>query len=413
MTDFHQELGGDLIALTFRPCFETLEHFSRLDPDSLNGELPIIRDFLEQCPVEAQPIESYQIVKQFLLGHSVPTRYANYRSCIERLMLWSIFEAQKPITALAEVDIQDFMDFCTTPPESWVAAKPYRRFVPNKIRSAVAFNSAWRPFCSNGAIYQEDNSPKYIAGKGALAMQMSVVANFYLDLHLNDVVAKDPARRLHAAAFYVADRPTHTGSNVFSDEEFSALMMTVASMADQDPRHEYTLMMIATVYYLRLQPSEIDRLGPTLTISTLQISASGSYDLLEDKVPGDWAWEIHPDYVNNYVNRFREKFSRLAIPLSSDDTFLLGKFRGEGSICSGHARLLFRDVCRKTIARLTESGCFVAADSGLRRSSLFWVRETAMHHSARSMSMLEVLRLARKSDDESTYQRFFAWRTQI
>ncbi|WP_434120363.1 hypothetical protein [Pseudomonas fortuita] len=401
------------MTLTLRPCFETLQNFSQLDPDSLNEELPIVRHFLEQCPVDAQPIQSYQIVKQYLVRHSVATRYANYRSCIERLLLWSILEVQKPITVLNEADIQDFMSFCTTPPKSWVAAKPYRRFVPSKIRSAVAFNDAWRPFCSNGTVDQKDNTQNYIAGKAALAVQMSVVANFYSDLHLNEIVAKDPARRLHAAGFYVTDRPVHTGSNVFSDEEFSALIMTAAGMADEDPRHEYTLLIIATVYYLRLQPSEIDRLGPTLTMSALQITASGSYDLLEDKVPGNWAWKIHPDYVENHVNRYREKFSRLAIPLSRDETFLLGKFRGEGSICSGHARLLFRDVCRKTIARLTESGCVVTADSGLWRSSLFWVRETAMHHSARAMRVVEILRLARKSDGESTYQRFFAWRTQI
>ena len=66
-----------------RPCFETLKDFALLDPDTLDGELPVVQDFLNRCPVSSLPIKSYMLVKQFLIKHAEPTRYANYRTCTE------------------------------------------------------------------------------------------------------------------------------------------------------------------------------------------------------------------------------------------------------------------------------------------------------------------------------------------
>lgn len=61
-----------------RPCFETLQDFSLLDPDNLDGELSVIQGFLNQCPASSLPTKSYLLVKQFLIKHTEPTRYSNY-----------------------------------------------------------------------------------------------------------------------------------------------------------------------------------------------------------------------------------------------------------------------------------------------------------------------------------------------
>ncbi|VVP48467.1 hypothetical protein PS838_05222 [Pseudomonas fluorescens] len=394
-----------------RPCFETLQEFSLLDPDTLDGELSVIQRFFNLCPTSSLPTKSYLLVKQFLIKHAEPTRYSNYRSCIERLLLWSILEAKKPIADLNEDDVREFMSFCTSPPDSWVADKSCRRFTPGKLRQAKGFNPAWRPFSLVQPSIEEDgNRIVYIAGRGALAMQMSVVAAFFLHLHYSDLIAINPAQRLHAAGFYAISLPVHTGANVFTDEEFAVLMLTLSEMADKEIKHERTLLMIASVYYLRVQPSEVDSLGGDLTISALRLMPDGSYDLVEEKFPGNHAWKIHSEFVDHYVNRYRKKFGRQSIPLVRDHTLLLGKVRGKDSISSAHARLLFRTVCQVVIDRLTECGCVVSPDSGFRKASLLWLRETSMHHSARTMGMSDVIRLVRKSNAESVYQRFFAWR---
>ena len=397
--------------LTPRPCFETLKNFSLLDSDTTHFELSVILDFLNRCPASSTAVESYVLVKQYLIRHAEPSRYQNYRTSIERLLLWSILEAKKPLTDLREVDIQEFMTFCTSPPASWIAAKPYRRFVPSKIRAAIGFNPSWRPFYFEQQSEGQDGgcfTP--IAGRSALAMQMSVIAAFFQQLHFDELIAINPAQRLHAAGFYASRQPVHTGANIFSDEEFAVLMVTLREMAAEDIEHERTLLMIASVYYLRLQPTEIDSLGSNLTISTLRLMRDGTYDLLEELFPGNRAWKIHPDFVSEYVTPFRNRLRRQSIPPERDHSFLLGKVHGRGSICSGHARLRFRKVCQVLIDRLTERGCVVSSDSAFRKASLHWLRETNMHHSARTMTMGDVIRLVRKSDAETTYQRFFAWR---
>lgn len=187
-------------------------------------------------------------------------------------------------------------------------------------------------------------------------------------------------------------------------------MLTLSKMADEDIQNERTLLMMASVYYLRMQPSEIDSLGDKLTFSALRLMRDGTYDLVADIFPSNRAWKIHPEFVAKYVNRYREKIGRKSIPLEGDHTLLFGKIRGNGSIGSAHARLLFRTVCQVVIDRLTVSGYEVSPDSGFRKASLFWLRETGMHHSARTMGMDDVIRLVRKSNAESSYRRFFAWR---
>jgi hypothetical protein len=237
-----------------------------------------------------------------------------------------------------------------------------------------------------------------------------VIATFFLHLHYSELIAVNPARRLHAAGFYASSLPIHTGANIFTDEEFAVLMLTLSDMADEEIQNERTLLLMASIYYLRMQPSEIDSLGDKLTFSALGLMRDGTYDLVEDNFPGNRAWKIHPEFVAKYVNRYRKKLGRKSLPLERDHTLLFGKIRGKGSISSTHARLLFRTVCQVVIDRLTESGYEVSPDSGFRKASLFWLRETGMHHSARTMGMDDVIRLVRKSNAENAYQRFFAWR---
>ncbi|NVZ19634.1 hypothetical protein HX794_08275 [Pseudomonas costantinii] len=394
-----------------RPCFEALEEFSRLDPDTLDDELPVIQRFLNNCPASSLPTKSYLLVKQFLIKHAESTRYSNYRRYIERLLLWSILEVKKPITDLNEGDIQEFMSFCTSPPDSWVADKSCRRFTLGNTKQVIGINPAWRPFSFDQTSIGEDGTRlTYIAGRGALAKQWSVIATFFLHLHYSELIAVNPARRLHAAGFYALSLPIHTGANIFTDEEFAILMLTLSDMADEEIHNERTLLMMASVYYLRMQPSEIDSLGDKLMFSALGLMRDGTYDLSEDNFPGNRAWKIHPEFVSKYVNRYREKLGRKSVPLERDHTLLFGKIRGKGSIRSAHARLLFRAVCQVVIERLTESGIEVSPDSGFRKASLFWLRETGMHHSARTMGMDDVVRLVRKSNAENAYRRFFAWR---
>ncbi|MBT9263847.1 hypothetical protein KKQ10_03110 [Pseudomonas sp. MG-9] len=394
-----------------RPCFEALEEFSRLDPDTLDDELPVIQRFLNNCPGCSLPTRSYLLVKQFLIKHAESTRYSNYRRYIERLLLWSILEVKKPITELNEGDIQEFMSFCTSPPDSWVADKSCRRFTLGDTKQVIGINPAWRPFSfDKTSVGEYGTRLTYIAGRGALAKQWSVIATFFLHLHYSELIAVNPARRLHTAGFYALSLPIHTGGNVFTDEEFAVLMLTLSDMADEDIQNERTLLMMASIYYLRMQPSEIDSLGGKLTFSALGLMRDGTYDLVEDHFPGNRAWKIHPEFVTKYVNRYRENFGRKSLPLERDHTLLFGKIRGKGSISSAHARLLFRAVCQVVIDRLTESGYEVSPESGFRKASLFWLRETGMHHSARTMGMDDVIKLVRKSNAENAYRRFIAWR---
>lgn len=88
------------------PCFFGINETQNLGADNLELERTSVTLGLEACSPEAHPLESYSLVKRFLQAHTVKTRYDLFRSAIEKLLLWCLLLARKPIVSLNEVEIR-------------------------------------------------------------------------------------------------------------------------------------------------------------------------------------------------------------------------------------------------------------------------------------------------------------------
>jgi len=103
-------------------------------PDRLNGQQGTNRAPLQNNRLSAQ--NDYEAIHEWLALYRTHT-YQSYRKEAERLLLWSLFNMQKPLSSLTTADLALFRDFLFNPqPASvWVARRKYPRT-----------HEKWRPF---------------------------------------------------------------------------------------------------------------------------------------------------------------------------------------------------------------------------------------------------------------------------
>lgn len=104
-----------------QPLFETFDRFHELNFLHLNGELPVVRDFLLGFGDGLEAADGYRAVRGFLKSYAGnEATYNSYRTHVERLLLWSLLVAGKPIVELRRRDAEAFMEFCLNPPSDMI-----------------------------------------------------------------------------------------------------------------------------------------------------------------------------------------------------------------------------------------------------------------------------------------------------
>ena len=54
--------------------------------------------------------------------------FNSFRTHVERLLLWALIVARKPLLDLRRSDAEQFMEFCLNPPADWVGPMIKSRF---------------------------------------------------------------------------------------------------------------------------------------------------------------------------------------------------------------------------------------------------------------------------------------------
>jgi hypothetical protein len=397
-------------------CFESLEKFKKLDETSMGKELPSIVSYLESFPDDLEPKDSYCHVKKFLFEHAKAPSYNCYRSAVEKLLLWSLVERKRPVSSLKEQDIYEFIEFCGSPPGSWVTQKHERRYRLSKNKRDIMFNYSWRPFCFSKHASSEDcnasTSDRYFSSRAVMTGLLSIINSFFEYLVQIDAVPVNPVYRIHRDRVFTSHAPDSNRCRFFTSEEWHEIVQVAENIADHNPDHERTLLLIATIYYLFISPKEIDILGGSLMISSLSLRSDGYYDVKIAHSPEllrDFNIPVHPDFVDIYVLRYRNYLGRHQVSNERDHTFLLGKNRGKGSVTSRYANSLFDIVCEEIINTKELAGETVKDDSCWRQASILWLRDSALSAYSRINSFDNMRRAVKSSKLDDLYERFYSW----
>lgn len=122
-------------AITLTEGSQQLEPLETLRlPEQCNGQHGSNRAPSQNNRLSAD--DDYQAIHEWLSLYKAHT-YQSYRKEAERLLLWSLFNMQKPLSSLTTKDLASFRDFlCNPQPASlWVARRKYPRT-----------HEKWRPF---------------------------------------------------------------------------------------------------------------------------------------------------------------------------------------------------------------------------------------------------------------------------
>ncbi|MHC2148934.1 hypothetical protein [Pseudomonas sp. 210_17 TE3656] len=394
------------------PCFFGIEEILQLNADDVTLESAHILIRLQECAPESRPFDSYALAKKFLQANAVSTRYSVFRSAVERLLLWCLLVVKKPVAEFDEVDIRCFMDFCLFPPDSWVASRPEKRLmrVSTKRNSrALTINPSWRPFRPSANKAEILYGDMKVSTPPSLAAVMAVINQFYLFLYSEDVISVNPAAQIHSSRQYASVHTPNEKMKIFERHEWNIFVSTAELLADGDPAFERKLFLMMTVYYLHLQPGEIDSFGSQILMKSLFQRADGTYGLDVALHPELKPIIIPSEYVERWVSRFRFYLGTHLIPLCRDPTPIISTQSGRGGISSRHANLIFKSVCCQVRANLEIRGVMVPDDSVFRKATLLWVRETSLMRLAESMPFDEFYPTIRGTTVDTIFARFYAW----
>ncbi|WP_343350111.1 site-specific integrase [Pseudomonas sediminis] len=392
-----------------QPLFEVLTRFKKLEFQSpeLRYELPEVRAFLEGFPAAFRAKEGYVAVRAFLKTCSDnETTFNSYRTHAERLLLWSLLEAQKPLLELNHSDSESFVAFCLKPPSSWVGPVVRDRFT--RIGSRMAHesdsymvNADWRPFnwhnpksdrsTSSGCTPPPLSGPPLGLSQATLNKCISVCKCLFVYAVGEDLTEVNPfdSNRLPSRGRRI---PGSNGARSLSKDQWLYVIDTAAGMASEDVRHERTLFILATVYAMYLNVSDLSGKGrDALAMKDFRRDAAGLWWLylrkgarLVDRV------RAPQQYLDVYLARYRRILNLPPLPSDDEAVPLLCTLGGRPGLSDHHIRGLLQPVFDLALVRMRQDGWSEMEVDQLRSASLQWIRNTSARLASPNLNTFEL-----------------------
>jgi len=174
--------------------------------------------------------------------------FTAYRREIERFLQWLWLVSDTTLPLMRREIIHEYMDFCQSPPQSWVGNQVSPRF--KKQGGIKVPNENWRPFVS-----KEDHFTLSNNSKKALLSILSSYFNFLID---REHILFNPVALIRQKSRYKTTEADKPIIRRLTNEHWQLIL----SLVEKDVRLEVTeapraLFIIASLYLMGLRISEI------------------------------------------------------------------------------------------------------------------------------------------------------------
>lgn len=341
-------------------------------------DYPMLSSFLSTQPTwfERQWLWGKAFLNYTGRNKSIHT-YDRFRTDIERFLLWSTLEKQKPIDELKKTDILEYADFCWQPPVAWIGINNSDRF---KLENSFSItNENWRPYKIQAAKSQKEKAidkKKYRPSQQTLTSTFTAVIAFYNYLMGEELLYGNPAQiakkdcRHFIKDAQVKDIKRLTGS------QWQYLLDMAMEMANENDSYERSLFVIAALKTLFLRVSELserDNWSPVMGHFWqdedenwwLKIFGKGR-KIRDITVPYDFL---------SLLERYRLSRGLSGLPYGGENTVLVEKIRGQGGMTSRHLRRLVQEVFDRAYAKMKSLEGEKKAMK-LKEASTHWLRHT-------------------------------------
>jgi site-specific recombinase XerD len=404
------------------PLFDTYGRFRDLNAIDLANEHEAVREFLTGFPEDLRPVEGYKVVRAFLKSYAGnEATFNSYRTHVERLLLWSLLVQRAPLLSLRRKDAEAFMEFCLSPPSSWVGPIVKSRFMRVGGRRKQAsdlhvVNERWRPFNNTGpkgarpSVHGETGTRNsaYVMSQGSIAQVFAVCGSFYqyaIDEGLTEV---NPFRAIKQKSIYKQRSRSDSAARSLTPLQWSYVLETAEIMATADARHERTLFIMATMFSMYLRVSDlVGRANWTPTMGDIRRDTAGNWWFhVVGKGNKAAKVSIRDDYIQTYLIRYRRLLGLSDLPGVHEKTPLICTLKGRAGLSDRHIRLLIQMVFDRSLHRMTQEGWTADEVAELRSASLHWLRHTSATFDAplRDMKDLQAdLRHSSLATTQNTY----------
>jgi site-specific recombinase XerD len=379
---------------TPQPLFDTFECFHELNFLQLRNERPSVQHYLKSFEESCRAVDSYLVVRSFLKSYAGnQSTFNSFRTHIERLLLWALIVAGKPLLDLRRSDAEQFMEFCLSPPSTWIGPMVKSRFMRLGGRKRLesdeyVVNPDWRPF-SNTVSKRERklasetmsdlSLPTYRMAQGSVAQVFAVCGSFFQHAMDEGFTEANPFRAIKQKSVYKQRNTLDVASRSLTELQWSFVIETAEQMASEDTRHERTLFVVATLFAMYLRVSDLvgrDNWRPTMG------------DLRRDTM-GNWWFHVvgkgnkaakisvRDEYIEHYLVRYRQSLQLSPLPSPQEKTPLIATLKGRGGLSDRHIRSLLQAVFDRALQRMQTENWSEDEIDQLRSASLHWLRHTA------------------------------------
>lgn len=374
-----------------QPLFETYSRFHELSFLDFSREIPSVRNYLESFSAGTEAVRGYCAIRGFLRSYGGnEATFNSYRTHVERLLLWSLIVAQKPILNLRRSDAEQFMEFCLDPLPSWIGKMVKSRFVqgPKSCVSGMSEtfpNPQWKPFSRTGSKRDrslkvvEPTERRYEMSQGSVAQVFAVCGSFFqyaIDEGLTEV---NPFRAVRQKSIYKQRNTHEVSGRSLTHLQWEYIIETTEAMADEDPRHERSLFILTTLFSMYLRVSDLvgrDNWKPTMG------------DFRKDTL-GNWWFHVigkgnkaakisvREEYICRYMARYRKFLGLTPLPSPNETHPLLLTLGGRRGLSDRHIRQILQKIFDLALENMKADGREEDEIDNLRSASLHWLRHTS------------------------------------
>lgn len=371
------------------PLFGTVRKFNELFSGEITDELPVVQGYLQSFPGHLQAADNYMAVRDFLAAYaSNEATFNSYRTHVERMLLWSLLVAEKPLLGLSVTDAECFAEFCLNPLPEWIGNPCKSRFIRiggKKISKADSYevNPKWRPFnyTSPKRAWQIANELNLDLGEQPYEMserslrQMFKACRLFFK-HAIDEGSSHKSNPIPAVQQkYKCQKHDSTALESMTSTQWAYLLEAAKAMADDSPEHETTLFILSTAFFLYIKVSDMIGRGnwqPRMN------------DFREDRW-GSW-WYHVPSKVGEsrrvsvgdgyiyYLKRYRTHQAMPPLPTTDDNNPLLTTGNEGTDLSAVNIQRALHSVFVSAICRMKSDGSSQGKLENMRSASTHWLR---------------------------------------
>lgn len=320
--------------------------------------------------------------------------FNSYRRDMERLIMWCWYVEGVTLKDLRTEHIRLFLEFVKSPPKDWIMDNQANRFIYGEP------NPNWRPFRYAGG----GTKIKYKFSDSAYKAMLSTFSSFYLHVTTIGYMDVNPIQRLGQKNKYIGPKKERKIRRL-SILQMQTCYDVAEQMANENPnKHERTRYIIHLMLGLYLRVSEViekPEFSPTMGDFYRDHHQNWWFNVGLGKGRKERDVATNDDVIAA-LKRYREFLGLSPLPSRGDQTPLIPKVRGTGSVSSDRQiRRIMDDVFKAAKWKLEELGEMEEAES-LLDATLHWLRHTGISEDAKVRPISHVRDDAGHNDIKTT-----------